>query len=79
MKAIKTSGAGSKSIPKPRKLLRYRDLLATRGLPFSRRHLYDLEAAGKFPRRVKIGEHAVGWVESEIDAYLENAIAKRES
>jgi prophage regulatory protein len=29
------------------------------------------ELAGKFPRRVQIGEQAVGWFEDEIDAYLE--------
>lgn len=36
-----------------------------------------LEAAGKFPRRVSLGERRVARVEREIDAYLDNLISKR--
>jgi prophage regulatory protein len=52
------------------KLLIFRDL-KERGIPFSYRHLYTLEETGKFPKRVKIGEKRVGWIESEIDTWLE--------
>jgi prophage regulatory protein len=63
---------------KPRiKLLLFRDLEATRGIDFSRRYLHTLEAQNKFPRRVKMGEHRVAWVESEIDAYLAEMMAAR--
>ena len=36
---------------KPAKLLRYCDLAETRGITFTRRHLYTLENERKFPRR----------------------------
>jgi len=41
------------------------------------KHLHRLEASNKFPKRVKIGEHSIAWVESEIDEYLEKRIAER--
>ena len=43
---------------------------ATRNIPYSRRHIDRLEVAGKFPKRVAIGDRRVGWVESEIDEYF---------
>lgn len=61
----------------PRRLLRYPDLKEKRGIGYTRRHLYRLEAAGKFPKRVNMSEGAVGWVESEIDEYLEKIITDR--
>jgi prophage regulatory protein len=70
-RSIFTDGKG------PRRLLRYPDLMATRGITYTRQHLYRLEAAGKFPKRVKLGDRAIAWVESEIDEYLEKIIAGR--
>jgi prophage regulatory protein len=64
-------------IKPPVKLLQFRDLKATRGIDFSRRYLYTLEAQKKFPRRVPMGEHRVAWVESEIDTYLAEKLAAR--
>lgn len=32
--------------------------------------IYQLEAEQKFPHRVRIGMRAVGWVESEVQAWL---------
>jgi prophage regulatory protein len=42
-------------------------------------HIYRLEKAGKFPRRVKISEARVGWIASEIEAYLQERAALREN
>ena len=36
---------------------------------YSPQHIARLEAAGKFPKRVKLGNNRVGWVEAEV---LEN-------
>jgi predicted DNA-binding transcriptional regulator AlpA len=47
------------------------------GIRYTRQHLHRLEASNKFPKRVKIGEHSIAWVESEIDEYLEKRIAER--
>jgi len=30
--------------------------------------VYDLMSRGEFPKSIKIGERAVAWVESEVDA-----------
>ena len=32
--------------------------------------IYQLEAERRFPHRVRIGTRAVGWVESEVQAWL---------
>jgi len=37
--------------------------------------IHKLETQGKFPKRVKISERASGWVEHEIDQFLEARIA----
>lgn len=62
---------------KPRKLLRFPELKGTRGIHFSRRHLLRLEPRGLFPKRVQMSQNAVGWVEDEIDRYVEDRIKAR--
>jgi prophage regulatory protein len=36
-------------------------------------------AEGTFPKCVPIGKRAVGWVEEEIDGWIESRIAARDS
>lgn len=62
---------------KPTKLLCYRELSETRGIHYSRRHLYTLEYERKFPRRVALGENRVGWIESEVDAWVAQRVVER--
>jgi prophage regulatory protein len=62
---------------KPVKLLRYCDLNETRGIGYTRRHLYTLEDQGKFPKRVSLGENRVGWIESEVDDWIRERAACR--
>ena len=38
--------------------------------------IYQLEAERRFPRRVRIGIRAVGWVESEIQHWLASRIER---
>lgn len=59
------------------KLVLYPDLKERYGIPFTRRHLLNLENEGKFPARVPIGEQRVGWVESEIEKWLSDKIEAR--
>ena len=40
--------------------------------------IWRREKAGRFPRRVRLGPQSVGWVEAEIDAYLEQLVAARD-
>jgi prophage regulatory protein len=62
---------------KPIKLLRYCELSETRGITYTRRHLYTMENEGKFPRRVALGENRVGWIESEVDSWLQEKADSR--
>jgi prophage regulatory protein len=40
--------------------------------------VYAMMARDEFPRQVRLGEGAVGWVEHEIDQFLEDRIAERD-
>jgi prophage regulatory protein len=59
-----------------RRLLDYQTL-RERGIPWTRVHLARLEAAGKFPRHIDVGENSVAWFEDEIDDFLEMKAAER--
>jgi prophage regulatory protein len=39
-----------------------------------RSSIYQMEAEGRFPRRVKIGARSVGWIESEVQSWLRQKI-----
>ena len=42
-----------------------------RGLvPYTPQHILRLEKAGKFPRRIKLGENRIGWLQTHIEAWL---------
>ena len=49
-------------------MLRKAELLAK--VPFTDSYIWQLEKAGKFPRRRQLGPRRVAWVEAEIDAWL---------
>jgi prophage regulatory protein len=60
------------------KLLSYAQLRSEKGVTYSKVHLWRLEAAGKFPQRVRLGERRYGWLSEEIDRWLEQCAASRE-
>jgi prophage regulatory protein len=41
---------------------------------FCRSMIYLMEAEHRFPKRVKIGTRAVGWLEGDVQAWLANRI-----
>lgn len=45
---------------------------------YSPQHIDRLEKAGKFPKRVQLGPNRVGWVESEVEAWMRERIAQRD-
>jgi prophage regulatory protein len=53
--------------------------LKTKGIGYSKVHLARLEQDGKFPRHVRIGENRIGWLEHEVDAWIEARAAERDS
>ncbi len=58
------------------RVLRYRDLRKEK-VSISRAQVDQLEAQGKFPKRVQLGPMSVGWVESEVDRWIEERAAAR--
>lgn len=41
--------------------------------------VFRMEKSGKFPRRVQLGGNSVGWIESEIDDWIEKKATERKS
>jgi prophage regulatory protein len=40
--------------------------------------IYEKFAKGEFPKPVKLGTKAVGWLESEVDAWIAERVANRD-
>lgn len=57
-------------------ILRLPEVKGKTGL--SRSTIYDKVQRRQFPAPVKIGERAVGWVESEIEAWVRTRIEARD-
>jgi prophage regulatory protein len=60
-------------VPTTISILRRPDVEARTGL--SRSTIYLKVAQGSFPRPVSLGPRAVGWVASEVEAWLEQQVA----
>ena len=45
----------------------------------ARSTLYNLMENDLFPKAIRIGSGAVGWLESEIDSYISARVAERDS
>lgn len=52
------------------KFLRIRQVMQLTGL--SRMTIYRLELAGKFPKRRRLSENSVAWMESDIAAWADS-------
>ena len=46
---------------------------------FEKSFIYNEMAAGRFPRSITIGSKAVRWVSTEIDQWIDEQIAARDS
>ncbi len=44
-------------------------------VPYSSQHILRLEKAGRFPRRIKLGERRVGWRLIDIERWIEERAA----
>jgi prophage regulatory protein len=55
------------------RILRLAQVLERTGL--GKTKLYELQSQGSFPMRVKITDHCVGWVEQDVQAWLEWRVA----
>ena len=61
-----------------RRLLDFK-ALKERGIPWTRIYIGRLEAAGKFPLHIEVGEASIAWFEDEVDDFLEMKAAERDA
>jgi prophage regulatory protein len=59
-------------------LLSFEDLKSAKNIDFCRAHIWRMVSGGKFPQPVRLGTNRIRWVESEIDAWIEERIADRD-
>ena len=59
------------------RILRLPEVMKKTGL--GRTNLYQMTKAGQFPQSVSLGAKAMGWVEEEIDKWIEQRMAARHS
>lgn len=60
---------------KKERFLRLADVMARTGL--SRSSIYQSISEGNFPQNINLGARSVGWLESEIDAWIQARINQR--
>lgn len=61
-----------------KRLVSKRELKSVLGIPYSPQHIARLEAAGQFPKRIRLGQNRVAWVQAEVEAWIDERLAERE-
>lgn len=64
-------------ISKNRRMLSFSELKTSKGIRWTRQHVNRQVRDQKFPKPIHLGDQTVAWVESEIDAWLDERIAER--
>ncbi|MBI5165629.1 MAG: AlpA family phage regulatory protein [Magnetospirillum sp.] len=62
-----------------KRLVSKKELRTVCGIPYTPQHISRLEAAGQFPKRVKLGLNRVAWLLSEVDAWVSERITSRDT
>ena len=44
-------------------------------VPYTPQHILKLEKLGRFPKRIRVGERRVGWLLSDVEAWISSRIA----
>lgn len=60
------------------KVLSREELRRDKGVTYSDAQLLRKERDGSFPKRIRLGENRIGWVEGEIDRWIEGRIRERD-
>ena len=63
----------------PKQLVSKKELRTVCGIPYSPQHIAQLEAAGKFPKRIQLGQNRVAWLLKEVEEWLDKRIAERDA
>ncbi len=58
---------------KPKRILKLPAVVERTG--YSRSHIYTLEAQGLFPKKIKLGARSIGFLEHEIDEWIDSRVA----
>ena len=58
------------------RIIRLPDVTNLTGI--SRSNIYELVKKGKFPKQINLGARAVGWVESEVQEWIQQRISERD-
>lgn len=61
------------------RVIPYNELKPLKGIPYSRDHLRRKCAAHEFPQPIRFSESRIGWLEHELDEWIEQQVAKRDS
>jgi prophage regulatory protein len=56
-----------------------KELKTVCGIPYSPQHIARLEAAGKFPKRIQLGQNRVAWLLTEVEEWIDARIASRDA
>jgi len=59
------------------RLVTKKELRSLFGVPYSFAHIARLEAAGQFPKRVRLGACRVAWVSEEVQNWIDERVASR--
>ena len=60
------------------KLVSKKELKSIYGVPYSFAHIARLEAAGQFPKRVRLGACRVAWLAGEVQSWIDERVATRD-
>jgi len=60
----------------PKQLICKKEL--TKLVKYSPQHIARLEKAGQFPKRLRLGQNRVAWMLSEVEAWIDDRLAKRD-
>ena len=60
----------------PKQLICKKEL--TKLVKYSSQHIARLEKAGQFPKRLRLGQNRVAWLEAEVENWIEERLAKRD-
>src|SRR5436190_23477952 len=65
--------------PMTQKLVSKKELKIVFGVPYSFAHIARLEAAGQFPKRIRLGACRVAWLAVEVQNWIDERVALRNS
>ena len=60
------------------RLVTKKELKSLFGVPYCSPHIARLEAAGQFPKRIRLGACRVAWLSEEVQSWIDERVANRD-